>query len=96
MRLAEPAFGTYLVLSLVCGGSPLVCAVGVCAAAWRHQTSVLQDLDAKIAVNDKRIRELSAVKPQVDALVAKKVALEDEIKARERAGTKSRSDHPLR
>lgn len=75
MRLAEPgAFRGYLLLTIFCGGAAFVCAAG-----WWHQTSVLQDLDARIAVGEERIRNLEAIKVQVDAFQAKRHLLEKEI-----------------
>jgi type IV pilus assembly protein PilN len=45
---------------------------------------VLQDLDTKIAADEKRQRELQAIKVQVDAFQAKKTLLENKVNLIER------------
>ncbi len=78
--LAGPgAFQAYLILTISCGGAAFICAAG-----WWYQTSVLQDLDTKIAADEERVRDLRAIKVQVDALQAKKDLLENELNLIER------------
>jgi type IV pilus assembly protein PilN len=73
------ALQAYLLLTLFAGGMAFACA-----AAWWYQTSVLQDLDTKIAADEKRQRELQAIKVQVDAFQAKKTLLENKVNLIER------------
>lgn len=75
MRLAVlRAFQAYLLLIISCTSAAFVCAAG-----WWYQSSVLQDLDTKIAAHEARIRDLLPIKVQVYALQAKKRLLDDEL-----------------
>jgi len=76
---APGAFQAYLLLTLFAGG-----AAFVCAAFWWFQTATLKDLDAKIAVDEKRQRDLQAIKVQVDAFQKKKTLLERKVELIER------------
>ncbi|HSB60332.1 MAG TPA: PilN domain-containing protein [Vicinamibacteria bacterium] len=71
---APGAFQAYLLLTLFAGG-----AAFVCAAMWWFQTATLKDLDAKITVDEKRQRDLQAIKVQVDAFQQKKTLLERKV-----------------
>jgi hypothetical protein len=80
MRLAvSGAFRVYFLLTISCGGAAFVCAAG-----WWSQTSVLQELDTKIAACEERIRDLEAIRGQIAASLAKRRQLEDELNLIER------------
>jgi type IV pilus assembly protein PilN len=71
---APGAFQAYLLLTLFAGG-----AAFVCAAAWWYKTAQLKDLDSRIAADEKRQRDLQAIKVQVDAFQKKKTLLENKV-----------------
>jgi type IV pilus assembly protein PilN len=68
------AFQAYLLLTLFAGGTAFLCA-----ALWWIQTATLKDLDQKIAADEKRQRDLQAIKVQVDAFQRKKMLLERKV-----------------
>src|SRR2546428_13203745 len=68
---APGAFQAYLLLTLFAGG-----AAFLCAALWWLQTAQLRDLDSRIAADQKRQRDLQAIKVQADAFPKKKTLLE--------------------
>jgi Tfp pilus assembly protein PilN len=76
---APGAFQAYLLLTLFAGGAAFVCAAG-----WWYKTAQLRDLDAKIAADEKRQRDLQAIKVQVDAFQKKKTLLERKVELIER------------
>jgi len=79
MPSAPGAFQAYLLLTLFAGG-----AAFVCAAAWWVKTAQLKDLDSRIAADEKRQRDLQAIKVQVDAFQKKKTLLERKVELIER------------
>jgi len=68
------ALQAYLLLGLFAGGAALVCAAG-----WFFKSAQIRDLDTRIAADEKRKRDLQAIKVQVDAFQAKKVLLENKV-----------------
>jgi type IV pilus assembly protein PilN len=76
---APGALQAYLLLTLFAGGTAFACA-----GFWWYQSSVLQELDTKIAADEKRQRDLQAIKVQVDAFQAKKTLLENKVNLIER------------
>jgi len=75
-RVKSPpgALQAYLLLGLFAGGALLVCAAG-----WFLKSNQLRELDTKIAADEKRKRDLQAIKAQVDAFQAKKTLLENKV-----------------
>jgi len=71
---APGAFQAYLLLTLFAGG-----AAFLCAALWWLQAAKLRDLDAQILADEKRQRDLQAIKVQVDAFQKKKTLLESKV-----------------
>ena len=65
---------SYILLFLFAGGALLVCA-----GLWWVQTAKLRTLDARIAADEKRMRDLQAIKAQVDAFQQKKAMLENKV-----------------
>jgi type IV pilus assembly protein PilN len=59
--LPAGALQSYLLLALFAGG-----ALVLCAGAWWMQSNRLKDLDTRIAADEKRQRDLQAIKVQVD------------------------------
>jgi Tfp pilus assembly protein PilN len=68
------AIQSYLLLALFAGGAALVCA-----GLWWIQTSKLQQLDTQIAANEKRQRDLQAIKQQVDQFEQKRAILKNKV-----------------
>jgi type IV pilus assembly protein PilN len=68
------AFQAYLLLTLFAGG-----AAFLCAALWWLQATKLRELDAQILADEKRQRDLQAIKVQVDAFQKKKTLLETKV-----------------
>jgi type IV pilus assembly protein PilN len=68
------AFQAYLLLTLFAGGTAFLCA-----ALWWMKVATLKDLDTKIAADEKRQRDLQAIKVQVDAFQRKKMLLEKKV-----------------
>jgi type IV pilus assembly protein PilN len=71
---APGALQSYLLLVLFVGGALLVCA-----GLWWVQTAKLRSLDTRIAADEKRMRDLQAIKAQVDAFQQKKAMLENKV-----------------
>jgi type IV pilus assembly protein PilN len=71
---APGALQGYLILGLLVGGALLTCAAG-----WFLKSSQIKDLDTKIAADEKRKKDLQAIKVQVDAFQAKKQLLENKV-----------------
>jgi type IV pilus assembly protein PilN len=65
---------SYLLLALFAGG-----ALVLCAGAWWIQSNKLKDLDTRIAADEKRQRDLQAIKAQVDQFQQKKAMLENKV-----------------
>jgi type IV pilus assembly protein PilN len=80
------AFQAYLLLTLFAGG-----AAFLCAAAWWFKDAQLKELDRRIAADEKRQRDLQAIKVQVDAFQAKKVLLENKVNLIERLRAEQKS-----
>jgi type IV pilus assembly protein PilN len=77
--LPAGALQSYLLLALFAGGAALVCA-----GLWWIQTSKLQQLDTQIAANEKRQRDLQAIKQQVDEFEQKRAILKNKVATIER------------
>jgi type IV pilus assembly protein PilN len=73
------ALQAYLMLVLFVGGAAVLCA-----GAWWFQTNKLQTLDQQIAADQKRQRDLQAIKQQVDQFQQKKATLENKVQVIER------------
>jgi len=71
---APGALQSYLLLALFAGGAAVVCA-----GLWWLQTSKLQQLDTQIAANEKRQRDLQAIKQQVDQFEQKRAILKNKV-----------------
>jgi type IV pilus assembly protein PilN len=76
---APGAVQAYLFLALFGGGAALLCA-----ALWWYESAKIRDLDGRIAVAEKRQRELQAIKVQVDALEAKRATFQKKVDLIER------------
>jgi type IV pilus assembly protein PilN len=76
---APGAVQAYLFMALFGGG-----AILICAALWWWQSAKIRDLDGRIAVAEKRQRELQAIKVQVDALEAKRATFQKKVDLIER------------
>jgi len=72
--LPTGALQSYLLLALFAGG-----ALVLCAGAWWMQSNKLRDLDGRIAADEKRERDLQAIKAQVDQFQQKKAMLENKV-----------------
>jgi type IV pilus assembly protein PilN len=68
------ALQSYLLLVLFAGG-----ALVLCAGAWWLQSAKLKDLETRIAADEKRQRDLQAIKQQVDQFQQKKAILENKV-----------------
>jgi len=64
----------YLLLALFAGG-----ALVLCAGAWWLQSNKLRDLQTRIAADEKRQKDLEAIKQQVDQFQQKKAILENKV-----------------
>ena len=73
------AVQAYLFLALFGGGAALLCA-----ALWWYESAKIRDLDSRIAVAEKRQKELQAIKVQVDALEAKRATFQKKVDLIER------------
>lgn len=73
-KAAPGALQAYLLLGLFAGGALLLCAAG-----WFYKSAQIRDLDTRIAADEKRKRDLQAIKVQVDAFQAKKTLLENKV-----------------
>jgi type IV pilus assembly protein PilN len=74
IKAAPGALQAYLLLGLFAGGAALLCAAG-----WFYKSAQIRDLDTRIAADEKRKRDLQAIKVQVDAFQAKKTLLENKV-----------------
>src|SRR5512134_4021649 len=77
--LPAGALQSYLLLALFAGG-----ALVLCAAGWWFQSSRLRDLDTRIAADEKRQKDLQAIKAQVDEFQKKKGIIENKVLVIER------------
>jgi type IV pilus assembly protein PilN len=77
--MAPGALQSYLLLALFAGGAALLCA-----GLWWFQTNKLQQLDTQIAANEKRERDLQAIKQQVDQFEQKRAILKNKVATIER------------
>jgi type IV pilus assembly protein PilN len=78
-KAAGPAIPTgalqsYLLLVVFAGG-----ALVLCAGAWWYQSNKLRDLATRIAADEKRERDLQAIKQQVDQFQQRKAILENKV-----------------
>jgi type IV pilus assembly protein PilN len=73
-KAAPGALQAYLLLGLFAGGAALLCAAG-----WFYKSAQIRDLDTRITADEKRKRDLQAIKVQVDAFQAKKTLLENKV-----------------
>jgi type IV pilus assembly protein PilN len=78
-RAAGPSIPTgalqsYLLLVVFAGG-----ALVLCAGAWWYQSNKLRDLATRIAADEKRERDLQAIKQQVDQFQQRKAILENKV-----------------
>lgn len=78
-RSASPAgppgaLQAYLMLGLFVGGAAVLCA-----GAWWFQTNKLESLSQQIAADEKRQRDLQAIKLQVDQYEQKKATLKNKV-----------------
>jgi len=80
------ALQSYLLLALFAGGAAVLCA-----GAWWLQSNTLKDLDTRIAADQKRQRDLQAIKQQVDAFQQKKAVLENKVAVIEMLRTAQKS-----
>lgn len=80
------ALQSYLLLALFAGGAAVVCA-----GLWWFQSNKLKDLDTRIAADQKRQRDLQAIKQQVDAFQQKKAVLENKVAVIEMLRTAQKS-----
>jgi type IV pilus assembly protein PilN len=72
--LPAGALQSYLLLALFAGG-----ALVLCAGAWWLQSSKLKDLETRIAADEKRQKDLQAIKLQVDQFQQRKSILENKV-----------------
>ncbi len=72
--LPTGALQGYLLLALFAGG-----ALVLCAGAWWLQSNKLRDLETRIAADEKRQKDLEAIKQQVDQFQQKKAILENKV-----------------
>jgi type IV pilus assembly protein PilN len=68
------AVQSYLLLALFAGG-----ALVVCGGLWWFKSAQLKELDTRIAADEKRQRDLQAIKLQVDQFQQKKMILENKV-----------------
>jgi type IV pilus assembly protein PilN len=68
------ALQSYLLLAFFAGG-----ALVLCAGAWWYQSNKLKDLETRIAADEKRQRDLQAIKQQVDQFQQRKAILENKV-----------------
>ena len=72
--LPAGALQSYLLLALFAGG-----ALVLCAGAWWMQSNKLRDLNTRIAADEKRQKDLQAIRAQVDQFQQKKAMLENKV-----------------
>ena len=68
------ALQAYLLLFLCVGGAAVLCG-----GLWWFESSTLANLDSRIAADQKRQRDLQAIKQQVEQFQAKKAMLENKV-----------------
>jgi type IV pilus assembly protein PilN len=68
------ALQSSLLLIVFAGGAAMLCA-----GAWWYQSNKLKDLETRIAADEKRQRDLQAIKQQVDAFQQRKAILENKV-----------------
>ncbi len=68
------ALQTYALLALFVGG-----ALVLCAGLWWLQSNKLKDLETRIAADEKRQKDLQAIKLQVDQFQQRKAILENKV-----------------
>ncbi len=68
------ALQSSLLLLFFAGG-----ALVLCGGAWWYQSNKLKDLERRIAADEKRQRDLQAIKQQVDAFQQRKAILENKV-----------------
>jgi type IV pilus assembly protein PilN len=68
------ALQSYLLLFFFAGG-----ALVLCGGAWWYQSNKLRDLETRIAADEKRQRDLQAIKQQVDQFQQRKAILENKV-----------------
>ena len=68
------ALQSSLLLLFFAGG-----ALVLCAGAWWYQSNKLRDLERRIAADEKRQRDLQAIKQQVDQFQQRKAILENKV-----------------
>ena len=73
------ALQAYLMLALFVGGAAVLCA-----GLWWFQTNKLESLSQQIAADEKRQRDLQAIKLQVDQFEQKKAVLKNKVQTIER------------
>ena len=73
-RPTPGAVQSYLLLALFAGG-----ALVVCGGLWWFKSAQLKELDTRIAADEKRQRDLQAIKLQVDQFQQKKAILENKV-----------------
>ncbi len=69
------ALQAYLMLFLFVGGAAVLCG-----GLWWFQSATLANLDTRIAADQKRQKDLQAIKQQVDEFQAKKTTLENKVR----------------
>lgn len=69
------ALQAYLLLALFVGGTAVVCG-----GLWWLERSTLASLDTRITADQKRQRDLQAIKVQVDQFQQKKTTLENKVR----------------
>jgi len=72
--IAPGALQSYVLLALFAGG-----ALVLCAGAWWLQSNKLKDLETRIAADEKRQKDLQAIKQQVDQFQQRKAILENKV-----------------
>jgi type IV pilus assembly protein PilN len=72
--LPTGALQSYILLALFAGG-----ALVLCAGAWWLQSNKLKDLETRIAADEKRQKDLQAIKQQVDQFQQRKAILENKV-----------------
>jgi type IV pilus assembly protein PilN len=72
--IATGALQSYVLLALFAGG-----ALVLCAGAWWLQSNKLKDLETRIAADEKREKDLQAIKQQVDQFQQRKAILENKV-----------------
>jgi len=77
--VAGPAVSTAAVTGLVLPALFAAIALVLCGGAWWYQTNVLKGLERRIEADEKRQRDLQAIKQQVDQFQQRKAILENKV-----------------